>query len=409
MPRRSSLVPQSPWILPTLFAGLGAIGWACQDNGTSDGSGDDGSDPSNVLRRDVLASIAHNVMVPETAAFAESATALKAAARAWAEAPDEATQAELQTAWRRASTQWQRLEVLQVGPAAPSLTGIGGEDLRDGIYSWPTADTCSVDRALVDEDYAAADFFATELVWAYGIDALEYLAFTDGAAHTCPAQVQLDATWDALSGDERARRRGAYAVVIADGLAAQATILAERWSPDGGDFATALAEPGDGDSPYATDAEALDEVFRAIFYIDLQTKDGKLGIPMGNVAGCSEPPCIDLMEAPFSGDAVANIVANLEGLQLALDGGPDPETADGFDDLLEAVDQGEIADQLRGQIEQAIAVAQSYDQSLQTIVAGGGDPQPLYDALKNVTDTLKGPFVMALKLNIPAEGAGDAD
>jgi len=54
-------------------------------------------------------------------------------------------------------------------------------------------------------------------------------------------------------------------------------------------------------------------------------------------------------------------------------------------------------------------VAQSYEQPLQSVVAGGGDPQPLYDALKAVTDTLKGPFVMALMLTIPAEGAGDAD
>ena len=408
MPRRSSLVPRA-WLVPSLLAGLGVIGWACQDTTPGEGSGDDGSGTSDVLRRDVLASIAHNVMVPETAAFAESASSLQAAARAWADAPDEETRAELQSAWRDTSTQWQRLEVLQIGPAAPSLLGIGGEDLRDAIYSWPTADTCSVDRALVDEDYAASDFFATELVWAYGLDALEHLAFSDGAAHTCPTQVQLDAPWDALSEDERTRRRGAYAVVIADGVAAQATALADRWSTDSGDFATALAEPGEGDSPYTSEAEALDEVFRAMFYVDLQTKDGKLGIPMGVVAGCAEPPCVDLLEAPHSGDAVANIITNLEALQLVLDGGPEPETADGFDDLLEAVDQGEIADTLRSQISQAIAVAQSYDQSLQSVVTGGGDPQPLYDALKAVTDTLKGPFVMALMLTIPAEGAGDAD
>ena len=408
MPRRSH-VPKSPWLVPALLASLGVVGWACQDVGSGDSGSDDGGGPSDVLRRDVLASIAHNVMVPETAAFAESAAALQAAARAWAETPDDGTRASLQSAWHDASSRWQRLEVLQIGPAAPSLVGIGGEDLRDAIYSWPTADTCSVDRALVDEDYAATDFFATELVWVYGLDALEHLAFSDAVAHTCPAQVQLDAPWDALGADERARRRGAYAVVIADGIAAQAAALAERWSTDGGDFATALAEPGEAESPYANEAEALDEVFRAMFYIDLQTKDGKLGIPMGLVAGCTEPPCVDLLEAPHSGDAVANIIANLEALQLVLHGGPDPDAADGFDDLLEAIDQGEIADTLRAQIDQAITVAQSYDQSLQTLIAGGGDPQPLYDALKNVTDTLKGPFVMALMLTIPAEGAGDAD
>ena len=85
MPQRTSVVPRSPWLVPTLLASLGVIGWACQDTAPDDSaSGDDGSGPGDVLRRDVLASIADNVMVPETTAFAEAAATLQAATRAWA-------------------------------------------------------------------------------------------------------------------------------------------------------------------------------------------------------------------------------------------------------------------------------------------------------------------------------------
>src|SRR5690606_2749580 len=119
---------------------------------------------------------------------------------------------------------------------------------RDAIYSWPTVDTCSIDRAIADEDYAQPDFFATAYVYAYGLDALEYLLFVHDAEHTCPAQVQLDVPWTALGFDEIERRRAAYADVLATEIARQAGVLANRWSPAGDDLAALLAEPGAGDS-----------------------------------------------------------------------------------------------------------------------------------------------------------------
>ncbi|MEM9461950.1 MAG: imelysin family protein [Myxococcota bacterium] len=407
------------WLLPLAFAGLGVLGWACQDGGGADASGDgatsDGDDEGmvdgEVTRGDVLASIANNVLVPSTADFVGTAESLQAAVQAYADAADpEEPLAAAQQAWRDAMVHWQQLELMQVGPAAPALNGIGGEDLRDAIYSWPTADTCSVDRALVDEAYAQDDFFTTQLVWAYGLDALEYLLFVHDADHTCPTQVQLDGPWAALSIEEIEQRRAQYARVVAQGIAAQASALAARWSPEGDDFAAALAQPGQGASPYASEAEALDEVFRAIFYVDKQTKDAKLGLPLGLVDGCPAVPCINLLESPWSAESTRAIEANLRALKLMVQGGADPETAAGFDDLLEGIGQPQIANDLLGRIDAAIAVAEGFGDPLQQAVAS--DPaaaEALHGAVKEVTDILKGPFVMALMLTIPAEGAGDAD
>jgi uncharacterized protein len=429
-----------PWLLPLVLAGLGALGWACRDlgdvdlGGSSSGTGPGDTGPSatgsgsaesgrvdsesggtaSVDRGDVLRSIADRVIVPSTAAFAEAVLAFDVAVQAWAATadPGRAT-AELdaaRAAFRTAMASWQELEVLQVGPAAPSLTVPGGEDRRDAIYSWPTVDTCAVDRALVAEDYAAADFFETELVLVYGLDALEYLLFEQDDAHTCPAQVQLDGPWAALGQGEIERRRAAYSARLAAEVAARGQALAERWAPSEGDFATLLAEPGQGDSPYASEAEALDQVFRAMFYVDKQTKDAKLGVPIGVIAGCPAIPCVSLMELRWSGDSTTAIIANLRALELLLHGGPDPATAAGFDDLLANIGQEEIAENLRTDIAAAIALFESLEQPLHQLVAS--DPvqaQALYDALKAVTDTLKGPFVMALMLTIPAEGAGDND
>jgi predicted lipoprotein len=430
--------PLRPWLLPLALASLGAVGWACRDlgdvdlGGSSGGTGPGDTGPSNtgpgesghvdsssdgtpsIDRGDVLRSIADQVIVPSTAAFTEQAAAFDAAVQAWAATADPGSAtAELdaaRAAFRTAMAQWQALEVMQVGPAAPSLTVPGGEDRRDAIYSWPTTDTCAVDRALAAEDYAAADFFETELVLVYGLAALEYLLFEQGDAHTCPAQVLLDEPWAALGVDEIERRRAVYSARLSAEVAAQGQALAERWAPSGGDFATMLAEPGQGDSPYASEAEALDQVFRAMFYVDKQTKDAKLGVPIGAVAGCLAVPCVSLLELRWSDDSTAAIVANLRALQLLLDGGPDPATAAGFDDLLANIGQEEIADTLRTDIAAAIALGEGLEPPLdQLVTSDPAQAQALFEALKTVTDTLKGPFVMALMLTIPAEGAGDND
>jgi predicted lipoprotein len=443
-----------PWVVPFALASVGAWGWACQDTGSADGSGvtgddddadddasgdddadgpgdddadddapgDDDADGSgggggggNVTPTKVLASIGARVITPATAELEVRATALRtavdafAAAAASGEAVDESL-AGAQAQWREVMAQQQQLEVMQVGPAGSSLVAIGGEDLRDAIYSWPTSDTCSVDRALVDQDYLAKDFFVTELVWAYGLDALEYLLFGMGDMHTCPAQVQLDGPWAALDPAERMRRRAAYAAVLAGGVADRSAELAARWSTEGDDFGALLAAPGEGDSPYSDTMQALDEVFRAMFYVDKLTKDAKLGVPLGIVEGCAVPPCIDLMELPHSGDAARAMRSNLEALALMVKGGPDAATASGFDDLLVNMGEGQIAEDLLAAIDVAIAATEAYELSLQSELAT--DPaalDDLYGSIRGVTDILKGPFVMALMLTIPADGAGDND
>jgi uncharacterized protein len=434
------------WLVPLTLITGGIYAWACvddpdlSDTAGSGASGDtdgdetaDDSDPASttgqtstgsasttggsadVTVRDVLESIALRVIVPSTATFESVATELQAtvdlyaaavAADPAAAAPELAT---ARVAWREAMGAWQRLEVMQIGPAAPSTSAIAGENLRDETYSWPTVDTCTVDRRLVGEDYAADDFFVSQLVVAYGLDALEYLLFVHDQNHTCPSQVQLDGPWSGLGFDEIQRRRGAYALRVAQGIADRAEALATRWSPEGDDFAALLANPGP-DSPFDTETIALDDVFRAMFYVDKQTKDAKLGRPLGIQEGCASPPCANLFESPFGSMSAAAIAENLEALELLVVGGSDPGTSAGFDDLLINADHLALANELLGKIDVATAMARGLEQPLQQLVVT--DPaqvQALYDAVKDVTDILKGPFVMTLMLTIPAEGAGDVD
>jgi uncharacterized protein len=278
------------------------------------------------------------------------------------------------------------------------------------VYSWPVINTCRVDQKIADGTYADATFFDDNLVNAYGFVALEYLVFVHEEMHTCPTQVGLDTPWAELGFAEIERRRAAYAHVLAAEIARQGEALATRWSPDGGDFAGLLASPGSDDSPYESDTQALDQVFRAMFYIDIITKDAKVGRALGIADGCAAVPCPDLFEAPYSKQAGPAIAANLKTLRVLVTGGPDPATADGFDDLLAEAGHPEIADTLLADIDAAITVIEAVEDPLQVVILDDMNRvQTIYNTIKLVTDTLKGPFVMTLMLTIPSEGAGDAD
>ncbi|TNE91070.1 MAG: hypothetical protein EP330_06360 [Deltaproteobacteria bacterium] len=294
---------------------------------------------------------------------------------------------------------WQRLEMLQIGPAASSLTAVGGEDLRDEVYSWPDAVSgCRVDTETVEAVWDEADFFTANLVNSYGLDALEHLLFAPLSTE-CPSQVGIDAQWTAL-GDAGVRaNRADYAralVAHSDGIA---TELATRWQAE---LTTALIE---GASPWASRSEALNEVYNALFYLDLATKDRKLAEPMG-LRDCTLD-CTLLVESGLSDHSVSWIAENLVATQAVVRGGE----SDGFDALLTELGHGDVAVALDTAITDAIAVAESMeDQPLdELITANPTAATELYEAVQLVTDLLSGDFATVLLLEIPSEAAGDND
>lgn len=365
-------------------------------------------------RTDVLASIANLVIAPATAEFAQQARVFHASAVTYASAVNGvgdpvATRSAAQTTFLATIAAWERLEVMQVGPAGKPSTFAGGEGLRDLIYSWPSSNPCRVDLKVSQEPAPAADYFTNNGVDSYGLDAVEHLLFAP-PTHSCSDDVGLDPAWTTLGPVEIERRRAVYAEAMAAEVVRHADDLAYRWSATGGNFALLLATPGMGSSPYTSELHALDEVFAAMFYVDKLTKDAKLGRTLGQIPGCTLIPCADLLELTRSTSSRTAIVANLRGLELLVHGGSDPFTSRGFDDLLRQDGHGAIADALILAISDAITLLESDTVPLDTLAQTNlAQLQAIFDAIKRVTDQLKGPFVMALMLTIPAEGAGDAD
>ena len=386
-----------------------AVAGAC----VVDKGGQGGGAADSVVAADFLAAVGPEVVVPALETFADSTVELEIALADWQAAlsngDGEAERAAAQDAWMDAMVAWERLEVMQIGPMGTtvategSVVTPGGEGLRDEVYSWPTINTCRIDQETAIESWVAADFFTENLVTAYGLDALEHLLHAD-LDTVCPGQVPplSDGSWAALGDDGVRANRADYALAVAGEMARMTEELIDLWSPEGGDFAGTLGAAAD---PYEDEQAALDAVFHAMFYLETVTKDRKLARPLG-LRDCGEATCPEDVELLLSGMGVDAVRGNLEGFQVLFTGGDGV----GLDDVLADLGHADLAEQISADVEAALAAADALDGPLDVLIDTDPDAvMDLHDAVKVVTDALKGDLATVLVLSIPEEASGDND
>jgi predicted lipoprotein len=399
--RRSWLV-----VVTLVGAALGQPFLGCGPGETAEPS------PEAAALERVLAQVGPGVVLPAIASFEQELLDLQAAVLGWQGAlatGDGAAEREAaQLAWRAALDAWQELELLQLGPAGSSISVAGGQDLRDRVYAWPSLNRCRVDQETVIGAWAEEGFFADALVNVQGLGALEALLFGGPEENGCPAHTEPNASgaWAALGPAGVAQQRAGYAAAAVAELLVVAGALEDAWSPEGGDFGALLASAGEAGSPYGSDSEALGAVFDALFYLELRTKDRKLARPLGLRDECTGTSCVAEVEAQLAGASHACVAANLRGFRALFSGGE----GDGLDDLLEELGHGDLSDAIFAALDAADVAAAALTTPIE--VAATTDPAPavaLHDAVKRVTDLLKGDLATVLAVQIPAEAAGDND
>jgi uncharacterized protein len=368
----------------------------------------------------MLAHLGQRVLLPIQEAFATRAAALAPAVGAYCDALDagapEATLEAARGAFRDAVDAWQAADALLIGPAALDMN-----TLRARIYAWPLLSSCGLDRDTVTVWTNPGGYdVSTRLPNVRSLTSIEYLLHTTATAHTCPTE---PAGWGAL-GANLPRARCRLAQRLAADVAAQGAALHDAWRPERGDFVGALARAGQSGSPFRSAHAAVNEVSDALFYVDSMVKDMKLGEAAGlaaNVCGTVEAPCLREVELGLSDRAAFAIRTNLAALRQVFTGAAPAGDGPGFDDFLRALGQGELADRMTAELDDAIAKAAAmpdgFVAALTTDRDGDGDvdiadyPEivAVHAAVKQFTDDLKSQFLTVLALEIPDDVAADND
>ena len=387
-------------------AGMDNVG---EDTNEGGDAGDNGTNDWTPRTR-LLNSLQSNVYEPTFATFLTSSIGLRDAAIAWESNATDAHLDTLRTAWNAAMNDWQKAELMQVGPSGAAERRTGGMDYRDRIYSYPVTNSCRVDQELVRGAFNDSGWADGAQFNVRGLDAIEYLIFGMGTENSCPvvSGINRNGEWAALQStpDEFQSRRSTYVRILTESLVGDAEALTAAWDNSEGAFGHAFVNSS---APFTAEKDVLDQVFAGLFYTDKFIKDLKLGKPAGITDDCTNETCPDSVESKWSASSKSNLIANLEGLKMLFLGGDD-EAAYGFDDLLREQGATDLSDRLSDNINAAIEALARIDVSVEAQLVNNAEiVRAAHAAVRDITDDLKTQFVTVLNLSVPQEGAGDND
>ena len=363
----------------------------------------------SAARAEVLAAVSQCMLSTYQAGHA-AVLSLRDAAQAAKADPTAEKRAAAETAWSSAMEIWQQAEVMQIGPAA-SVALPGGKNLRDEIYSWPLTGRCLVEQQLVSKSYEASTF-STALVNLRGLDAAEYLLFYKADDNACAANATINSggTWAALGAAEITARKAAYAAVVADDIVVSATKLLDAWEPAKGNFVAQLETAGRGSATWSTDLSAVNAVSDALFYIEKQVKDMKLGRPLG-LLECASATCPEALESRYAHRSKQHIRNNLVGFSKLFGGCDAAGEGKGLEDLLSASGASDLAQRVANALSGAVAAVDAIEEDdlEEALAKDYASVKALHEAIKVLTDLLKNELVIVLGVELPKTVDGDND
>jgi uncharacterized protein len=389
-----------------LVGGLAVLGASCSKVART------GDVADAAERRVLLENIAQQVILPAYEDFAKSAAQLTAALENHSEVHTDSTRSQAQSVFREAMLAWERAEMFQVGPAAAiSNFNPGSAGLRNEIYAWDKDDACVVDRGLVREVYESDDFAKDVYFYGRGLGAIERLLFDGSRATACAAgdRIATPEAWQALVDGDLDQRRALYALSASRVVSERADQLVAAFRDD---FMPELAKAGAGSHLFDRTQEALNAVTNALFYVDVEVRDLKVGGPLGRTMACMDDGCAtEHRYARLSREA---LTANLEALKAIFVGShPDDERGDamwGLSDLLRSVQADSTADQIEQAIDEALAAVGAlglgFDETPRDPAVHGA---AAFEALQALSDLLNTEFLQKLALNPPMRASGDND
>ena len=213
--------------------------------------------------------------------------------------------------------------------------------------------------------------------------------------------INSNGSWDALTNLSQARAD--YAHTVATLLRQRAEELRDARTNG---FAAELTAAGTGSTMFASPQAALNAVSDALFYLDKDTKDMKLAIPVG-LSQCDSDVCPNALESRYAKISKEAILANLQAFRLLFTGGEGL----GFDDWLDTVGAEALRKTMLKDVDAAIGLLGSIEEPTLAEALGKDrkSVEDVYFAVKAVSDNLKSQFIGVLDLDLPKSVEGDND
>ncbi|MCF6435071.1 imelysin family protein [Pseudoalteromonas sp. MMG022] len=421
----------APTLKPLLLAStVAALLSGCGES-TSSSAGENFADNKNDVvtsfdQKALLVNLTDNVITPTFEAFADKAQSLPSQIKAYCDLEtaydpsmqDDAAKQALdaakqvsQDAWREAMISWQHAELMIVGPLLDN-----DKALRNDIYSWPQASTCSVDQDVVFFEQGNVNGTAYNIRnrsdKRKGLDALEYLLFNENQDYSCSAIAAGDILddWNTRSEQLRKVARCNFAVEVASDLSHSAQTLINHWNGEQG-YSQVLKNAGEPGNKFTTQTKAINEISDALFYMTEELKDYKLATPLGLFANsCGLEACPQEVESVYAKHSIENIKANIEVFEKLFLGGSSESNSTGFDDFLDEQQASDTKQTMLQGIANAKAAANALEGNLQSALTNDkASVTNTHTQVKSVTDQLKNDFINKLALELPKTSAGDND
>jgi uncharacterized protein len=342
---------------------------------------DDDLDPnrdkfSTFDRKEMLQSLATNIIRPGLDSVLIELTSLEQRVQAFVASPNEATLAGAQLQWIAAARAWKRVEFFKLGLLDESLPMLAKVDVgaADPVKRTEQISSDELDQALASASAITVEYIDAQPATLQGYPVLEFLLFRNSAS-----VVVGDYTVGA-----NAEQRKAYLLAATQNLRQKIASLVADWA--GGYVITFSSEDG------RDIGSSLGMLVNDLAFLTEGIKNEKVGRPLGfRTAGVKHPEAV---EARLSGQSIQFILENLTGIERAITGDNGGFPGTGLDALLDHLEAKFGDTDLSDLILQQIQVIR---QKISTITTSLPDAvrsnptvvQELYDELKKLVVLIK--------------------
>lgn len=251
--------------------------------------------------RALLKQVTEKSILPMYAEFVKASAQMQQQATLFCESPNEGQLKQLETAWSQALRQWQQTDSLLFGPAVE-------EQIDFAVYFLPPKKQL-IKAALNQEGLPTIERLEKTGVGGQGFAAIEYLLFD---------REKSDAERVQLFTNEKGKQRCTYIKIASQLIAQHAATIHGAWQKG---YADAFSTAGNGSAEFIEANQPLEILVNKLFQTVEKVAAKKLAIPLDKKNQGKHANAYKL-EAWRSGHSLANIRANIQGLErLLVDGG----------------------------------------------------------------------------------------